>query len=62
MRDRVLPQAFTASSRDSTRCTMLDPPPGADTKEVQRTMEHEIIEEAELMGTYEKKTPARVAS
>lgn len=42
--------------------SVLDLPPGADTKEVQRTMEHEIIEEAELMGTYEKKTQARVAS
>lgn len=41
---------------------MLDLPPGADTKQVQRAMEREIIEEAELMGTYEKKTAARVAS
>lgn len=41
---------------------MLNLPPGADTKDVQRAMEHEIIEEAELMGTYEKRTPARIAS
>ena len=34
--------------------TMLALRPGADTKHVQRTMEHKIIQEAGLMGTYEK--------
>jgi Raf kinase inhibitor-like YbhB/YbcL family protein len=29
-------------------------PPGADAREVQSAMEHDIIEQTELMGTYEK--------
>lgn len=41
---------------------MLDLPPDADVKQVQRAMEREIIEEAELMGTYEKKSAVRRAS